>query len=200
MLVELLQASFEAQPRGYDAPATFYLTINRSHSGSAWEWSAGYQDYDTHRILLGTNNCESLEEVGIRLTGRLERYMRLHTTKPSILHNLQESSTVVNTNITKGASMSAETNGEDTQENKKLTHGQELVGIGFNPAGDPRVTQLKQLAAEQIDLLEEIQAEQFPEGSQADYDTNLLQGHAIRHVIDAQMACVKRATWGGGKK
>ncbi len=75
---------------------------------------------------------------------------------------------------------------------KELTHGQKLVGLSFNPSGDANVQRLKELAAEQIDVLDTIHAER---GERPDYDTNTIHGEAVRRVMDAQMWTVKDATW-----
>ena len=38
-------------------------------------------------------------------------------------------------------------------EQKELSFGQKLVGLDFNPSGDPKVLKAKQLCAELADLL-----------------------------------------------
>jgi hypothetical protein len=76
---------------------------------------------------------------------------------------------------------------------QELTHGQKLVDLNFNAAKNANVQRLKELAAEQIDILESIHKE--TRGEHPDYDTNLLYGNALREVIGAQMATVKYATW-----
>jgi hypothetical protein len=75
-------------------------------------------------------------------------------------------------------------------DDQKLTHGQELVGVKFNPSQEDSVDQLKQHAAAMIDILEDIHAT-----SGKDADTQLLQDNALETIINAQMAAVKRATW-----
>jgi len=208
MLVEDLPAYIMGTVPGYgdNSPSHHYhLTINKDDNQ---QWSAGYMHYDTGRIILAINNADTLEEVAVRLNGRIDRYARMNPPKPRLLRGTQKSSTVVSANVTMEGTAMPDTTDQlkDNAEDKAAegtaqepTHGQKLVGINFNPGGDPRVTKLKELAAAQIDLLEELHNEQYPPkpdgGFQGAYDVNLLQGHAIRHVIDAQMACVKRATW-----
>lgn len=187
MLVEQIEPYFEAQPHGYDAPATFFLTINKTKGNNTW--SAGYQDFHTGMILLGINDADTLEEVAIRLAGRLQRYRRNQLQRPRTLRDLPKSSTVNSANLTEGITMS--------DSNKSLSHGQKLVGVNFNPSQDPNVARLKELAAEQIDLLEKIHNDRLTAAadSKADYDTNTVHGEAIRRVMDAQMWTVKDATW-----
>lgn len=192
MLVEQLPAFIDAQLDDSAEPHRFFLSINKTSVRNTW--SAAYVDYQTDQHMLGINYCDSLDEVALRLEARIKRYMRRNLQPPRTLQDRPERATVENANITEGIPMSDTAPANDQKE---LTHGQKLVGLNFNPAGDPRVTKLKQLAAEQIDILEELQAEQFPTDSSTkpDYDTNLLQGDAIREVIHAQMSTVKRATW-----
>lgn len=198
MLVEQLPAFIEVELDGFDEPRKFFLAVNKTSVHNTW--SAAYTEFQSGANILSINHCENLNEVAIRLSARVTRYLNRQLQPPRTLHDMFERATVENANITEGMPMS---DTASVNDQKELTHGQKLVGLNFNSAGDPRVTKLKQLAAEQIDILEELHTEQFPkvEGSiSPDYDTNLLQGNAIREVISAQMATVKRATWNLGSK
>lgn len=77
------------------------------------------------------------------------------------------------------------------EENKdELSFGEKVVGITFNPANDPKVQEVKQLAARMLDILEE-HANQFP----ASPIKIELFSHAIGEVLNAQMSVVKVLTF-----
>jgi hypothetical protein len=182
MLVEELQPFIIAAPPGYERPANFYLTINKTTTN---QWSAGYQDYTTLRVLLGINDCDDLGEVAIRLNARLNRYHHANAAKTHTLHNAPKGDTVGSTSIKEDHHM------DDTTGNaQKLSHGQKLVGVRFNPSKDSKVDELKQHAADMIDILENLNASES-----RDPDTDLLQQTALSAIVAAQMAAVKRATW-----
>lgn len=187
-LVEELQSFFIAQPSGYTEPAKFYMTINKTARN---QWSAGYQDYETLRILLAVNNCDSLEEVAIRLAARLDRYVRLNTPKPRRLYEFSKDAIVGNSNLTKGVPMPDETNteskpGEDAQS---LTFGEKAVGLSFNPSGSTVVNNIKKQCAAIIDGLN---AER---NSTTDPEVKRMYSVAITEVQTAQMWAVKAVTW-----
>jgi len=69
------------------------------------------------------------------------------------------------------------------------TTGQRLVGLSFNPSGDDKVTKVKQLFADIIDLVTEDAV--FGEEKIQEQFTDL----AVSQVIIAQMAAVKAITW-----
>lgn len=70
---------------------------------------------------------------------------------------------------------------------QKLTYGEKAVGLTFNPSGDAKVTKLKQLFAEVIDLVDG----QSYVGFGAD-----IADQAIVEAMAAQMWAVKAVTWG----
>ena len=72
---------------------------------------------------------------------------------------------------------------------KPMTFGQKLVGLTFNPSGDPKVQRIKELAAEMADLLEQVNRTQ-----ESSYLGNTFYGGAIRRILDAQMYSVKFLT------
>lgn len=75
-------------------------------------------------------------------------------------------------------------------DQQKLTQGQLLVGLEFNPSGDTRVIEAKQACANLADMIFGDQRE-----TQEPYLTNTIKGDAIRQILHAQMAVVKYLTW-----
>jgi hypothetical protein len=76
------------------------------------------------------------------------------------------------------------------QETRPMTFGEKLVGLTFNPSGDPNVQRAKELCAELADLLNE----------KADPNSErplcrLLFDKAIGDILDAQMNVVKVLTF-----
>lgn len=75
-----------------------------------------------------------------------------------------------------------------------LSFGQQLVGLTFNPSGDPKVQRAKELCAEladliQSDLLDKIYSENPPNDL---YKT--LHARAVGEILNAQMNVVKVLT------
>ena len=74
------------------------------------------------------------------------------------------------------------------QEVRLPSFGEQLVGLDFNPSGDPEVTRVKELAAEMAEILKKnYEAERGPLKS-------LLFDHALGELVNAQMAVVKVIT------
>lgn len=76
------------------------------------------------------------------------------------------------------------------EEEKKLSFGEKLVGLTFNPSGDEKVQRAKELCAELADLL----------NNNADPNSErplcrLLFDKAIGDIVDAQMNVVKVLTF-----
>lgn len=70
------------------------------------------------------------------------------------------------------------------------TFGQQLVGISFNPSGDPKVHRAKELCAELADLLhDDFKSTAEPTLMKAD-----LYNHSIGEILNAQMNVVKVLT------
>lgn len=67
-----------------------------------------------------------------------------------------------------------------------MTLGEYRVGIDFNPGKNPEVTAIKRAAANLIDLIDEIKAN--------DGEVGRLKALALTHVEDAAMWAVKAAT------
>jgi hypothetical protein len=78
-------------------------------------------------------------------------------------------------------------------ENKEFTYGQKLVGLTFNPSGDPKVQRAKELCAELADLVHNSFMER-----EAKQETILLNAqlfnHAVGEILNAQMNVVKMLT------
>lgn len=75
-------------------------------------------------------------------------------------------------------------------ENRKLTFGEKLVGLTFNPSGDQNITKVKELCAELADLLN-----QNADPSSERPLCKLLFDKAIGDILDAQMNIVKVLTF-----
>jgi hypothetical protein len=69
-----------------------------------------------------------------------------------------------------------------------MTLGEYRVGITFNPSSNPRVDEIKKLAAEFIDLCNHLQ------DPDADGEVKRLWALATTHIEDAAMWAVKAAT------
>lgn len=184
--VESLRPYFNTQPVGYDCPATFYLTMNRTKANNTW--SAGYQDYATGLVLLAVNNCETLEEVALRLGQRLERFMRSKLPRPRSLQDLPNSVMVSDANLTEGIDMADETN-------TKLTYGGKAVGLSFNPSNNVEVDDIKKASANFIDTVCGPSGEKLDFGQGKDNEAASMRKLAMRSAQEAQMWAVKAATW-----
>lgn len=74
------------------------------------------------------------------------------------------------------------------QQNKELTYGERAVGLTFNPSGNEKVTKVKQLYAEIIDLLNDERGERRDDGARH-------LSVAITDAETAQMRAVKGLTF-----
>lgn len=70
-----------------------------------------------------------------------------------------------------------------------LSFGQKLVGLTFNPSGDPKVNKAKELCAELADLLHSDFSSKESSGLGA-----TLYEHTIGEILNAQMNVVKVLT------
>lgn len=68
-----------------------------------------------------------------------------------------------------------------------LTLGQKRVGLTFNPSGDERVTKIKQLAAEAIDLLQSLRG---------DVNSQAKSPEGQRAISEAQTQFEQASMWG----
>jgi hypothetical protein len=71
---------------------------------------------------------------------------------------------------------------------REMTFGEQAVGLTFNPSGDDKVTKLKELYAQIIDVLNNDRGENRDERAR-------LSSVAITEAQGAQMWAVKAATW-----
>jgi len=69
------------------------------------------------------------------------------------------------------------------------TYGEKAVGLSFNPSGDDKVHQVKQLYAQIIDLCDALRKEAGPG------EKGRLLSVAITEAQTAQMWAVKGVTW-----
>lgn len=79
-------------------------------------------------------------------------------------------------------------------ERAKVTIGQRVVGLDFNPDGDEKINKVKELCAEIIDLMNQHMIDK----SMKDGVTSLhsvIQEHAMCEVLNAQMSVVKVLTF-----
>lgn len=74
-------------------------------------------------------------------------------------------------------------------ETKLPTFGELLVGLDFNPSGDPDVHRVKELAAEMAEILKRRYSE-----DQRGPVKSLLFDHAVGEILNAQMTVVKVIT------
>lgn len=74
-------------------------------------------------------------------------------------------------------------------EERELTYGEKAVGLNFNPAGDPKVQEVKELYAKIIDLCSDLRTE-VGQG-----EKGRLLSVAITEAQTAQMWAVKGITY-----
>lgn len=74
------------------------------------------------------------------------------------------------------------------------TYGKKLVGLDFNPSGDPKVAKLKGLFAEIADICHD-ELEALGDDADAVESAGPIWREAIMRTLDAQMWTVKGATW-----
>lgn len=72
---------------------------------------------------------------------------------------------------------------------REMTLGEKLVGLTFNPSGDPKVNKAKELCAELADLLWQDGMKQ----EQTDLSQRLFN-HTIGEILNAKMNVVKVLT------
>lgn len=80
---------------------------------------------------------------------------------------------------------------EENQDVRPLSFGEKLVGLTFNPSGDPKVQRAKEICAELADLIYQ------------DYDSkeevtdfyDYLYEHTVGEILNAQMNVVKLLTF-----
>lgn len=75
------------------------------------------------------------------------------------------------------------------QQQEQPSFGMKLVGITFNPSGDPAVNKAKELCAQLADMVNIPPVE-----GQDEYLYRRLRDHAIGEILNAQMCVVKFLT------
>ena len=75
------------------------------------------------------------------------------------------------------------------QETKIIPFGEQIVGLDFNPSGDPDVHRVKELAAEMAEILKRRYSD-----DQKTPVKSLLFDHAVGEILNAQMTVVKVIT------
>ena len=82
---------------------------------------------------------------------------------------------------------------EDTGVQRELTPGEQAVGLTFNPSGDEKVKELKELFAKAFDIVEgSVSAD---DGTLATARRRKLRDAALHEIITAQMWSVKVVTY-----
>lgn len=76
---------------------------------------------------------------------------------------------------------------EETTPAPELSYGQKAVGLTFNPSGDAKVNEVKELYAKIIDICAELRTGQN--------EKSRLLSMAISQAQIAQMCAVKGITW-----
>lgn len=72
---------------------------------------------------------------------------------------------------------------------REMTYGEKAVGLTFNPSGDSKVQEVKELYAKIIDVLVEEKSKPCSEAKTSMFDI------AIMHAQTAQMWAVKGITY-----
>jgi hypothetical protein len=78
---------------------------------------------------------------------------------------------------------------ESQSNGRELTFGEKAVGLAFNPSGDPKVHQLKELYAQIVDICNDARTEAGPG------EKGRLLSVAITEAQGAQMWAVKGVTF-----
>lgn len=77
------------------------------------------------------------------------------------------------------------------EDKRMLTFGEQLVGLTFNPSGNPEVQRAKELCAELADMVDTISRKN---NLRAYPLSDSLYTHTIGQILNAQMNVVKLIT------
>lgn len=81
------------------------------------------------------------------------------------------------------------------ENSRAMTPGEIAMGISFNPSNDPRVTKLKQLAAEMFDIVEQaVPMDGADTGTLELARKRKMRDAALHEIVTAQMWAVKVVT------
>lgn len=78
---------------------------------------------------------------------------------------------------------------------RELTYGEKMVGLTFNPSGNPKVQEVKQQYAAIIDGLQTHRQTIDQASEHTPHQVKMVES-AIDRAIDAQMWAVKALTYG----
>lgn len=92
--------------------------------------------------------------------------------------------------VTQGGQDSNTAGQPGTAQLRELTFGEKAVGLNFNPGGDERVNEIKELYAKIIDRLNDLR-----NLTEAPSEQARLASVAITEAQGAQMWAVKAITW-----
>lgn len=81
---------------------------------------------------------------------------------------------------------------QPTTDTRPLTFGEKAVGLTFNPSGDQKVQEVKELYAKIVDLCNELKVQAITESNG---ERIRLFSVAITEAQGAQMWAVKAITW-----
>lgn len=77
----------------------------------------------------------------------------------------------------------------EIKETRIPSFGEQLVGLDFNPSGDPTVRRVKEICAELAEIMKKNYTEERSPMK------SLLFDHAVGEVLNAQMCVVKVITY-----
>jgi hypothetical protein len=84
----------------------------------------------------------------------------------------------------------------ENQVTREMTFGEKAVGLTFNTSGDEKVNKAKQLMADALDLLQQVELEKSDYGKiKLAWESNVFRTNAFTKIIDAKMALVQYITW-----
>lgn len=78
---------------------------------------------------------------------------------------------------------------EGVKETKVPSFGEQLIGVDFNPSGDPTIHKVKMMFAEIAEIMKKDYV-----GENKHPLKSLLFDHAVGEIVNAQMAVVKVLT------
>lgn len=83
----------------------------------------------------------------------------------------------------------------EAEQQRKLTFGEQMCGVDFNPAGHEKVKRLKALAAEMADIVfEEYKVAGNGKPIDGGRLRDILAQGAFKSILDGQMSAVKFVT------